>query len=164
MNARGVRIDVRAASPFTTEKVLEAVAGVALEGALVLVQRYGEANRPLCQALAARGATVQELATYRWALPADTGPLEKLLDELASSRVDAMVFTSAVQVQNLYAVAARSGRADQLANLMKGLVVASIGPVCSRALIEHGIKPSFEANPPKLGPLVAALDDALGAD
>jgi uroporphyrinogen-III synthase len=164
LNARGVRIDVRAASPFTTEKVLAAVAGVALEGALVLVQRYGEANRPLCQALAARGATVQELATYRWALPADTGPLEKLLDELASSRVDAMVFTSAVQVQNLYAVAARSGRAGQLANLMKDLVVESIGPVCSRALIEHGIKPSFEANPPKLGPLVAALDDALGAD
>ena len=162
LNARGVRIDIRAASPFTSEKVLEAVAGVALEGERVLVQRYGAANRPLSDALAARGATVQELATYRWALPKDTGPLERLLDELASSRVDALVFTSAVQVQNLHAVAARSGRADQLADLMKGLLVASIGPVCSRALIERGIKPTIEANPPKLGPLVAALDDALG--
>jgi uroporphyrinogen-III synthase len=164
LNARGVRIDIRAASPFTTEKVLEAVAGVALDGARVLVQRYGAANRPLSEALAARGAAVQELATYRWALPKDIGPLEKLLDELASSRVDAMVFTSAVQVQNLHAVAARSGRADQLVDLMKGLIVASIGPVCSRALIERGIKPTIEANPPKLGPLVAALNDALGAD
>src|ERR1022692_1920290 len=86
LNARGVRIDIRAASPFTTEKVLEAVAGVALEGERVLVQRYGAANRPLSDALAARGATVQELATYRWALPKDTGPLERLLDELGSSR------------------------------------------------------------------------------
>ncbi|MGP0056837.1 MAG: uroporphyrinogen-III synthase [Steroidobacteraceae bacterium] len=163
LKARGVRIDIRAASPFTTEKVLEATAGVGLEGARVLVQRYGEANRPLCEALAARGAAVQELATYRWALPQDTGPLEKLLDELASSRVDAMVFTSAVQVQNLYAVAAISGRADQLGDLMKGLIIASIGPVCSRALTERGIKPTIEANPPKLGPLVAALEDALGA-
>ncbi len=164
LNARGVRMDIRAASPFTTEKVLEAVAGIALEEARVLVQRYGEANRTLSEALAARGATVQELATYRWALPADTAPLEQLLDALASSRVDAMVFTSAVQVQNLYAVAARSGRAARLADRMNGLVIASIGPVCSRALMARGVKPCIEANPPKLGPLVAALEDALGAD
>jgi uroporphyrinogen-III synthase len=164
LNTRGVRIDIRAASPFTTEKVLEAVAGIALEGARVLVQRYGEANRLLSEGLAARGATVQELATYRWALPADTRPLEDLLEALATSRVDAVVFTSAVQVQNLEAVAARSGRAGQLADLLNGLVVASIGPVCSRALMQRGVKPSIEANPPKLGPLVAALDQALGAD
>jgi uroporphyrinogen-III synthase len=164
LNVRGVRIDIRAASPFTTEKVLEAVADIALEQSRVLVQRYGEANRPLCDALAARGATVQELATYRWALPADTRPLERLLDELVCSRVDAVVFTSAVQVQNLYTIAARLGRAGELADLLNGLVVASIGPVCSRALLQHGVKPSIEANPPKLGPLVAALDHALRAD
>jgi uroporphyrinogen-III synthase len=164
LNARGVRVDIRAALPFTTEKVLEAVSGIALEGARVLVQRYGEANRALCEGLAARGATVQELATYRWALPADTRPLEELLDALASSRVDAVVFTSAVQVHNLEVVAAKSGRAAKLADLLNGLVVASIGPVCSRALMQRGIKPSLEANPPKLGPLVAALEQALGAD
>ena len=164
LNARGVRIDMRAASPFTTEKVLEAVAGVALQGARVLVQRYGEANRRLCEGLGARGATVQELATYRWALPADTRPLEDLLEALASSRVDAVVFTSAVQVQNLEAVAVRMGRAGQLKDLLNGLVIASIGPVCSRALMQRGVKPSVEANPPKLGPLVAALDQALSAD
>ena len=107
---------------------------------------------------------MQELATYRWALPADTRPLENLLEALASSRVDAVVFTSAVQVHNLDAVAAKSGRADQLADLLNGLVIASIGPVCSRALMQHGVKPSIEANPPKLGPLVAALEQALGAD
>jgi uroporphyrinogen-III synthase len=163
LNVRGVRIDIRAASPFTTETVLEAVAGLALQGAGVLVQRYGEANRRLREGLEARGATVQELATYRWALPADTRPLEALLEALASARVDAVVFTSAVQVQNLEAVAARSGRAGRLAELLNGVVVASIGPVCSRALLQHGVTPSFEASPPKLGPLVAALDQALAS-
>lgn len=164
LSARGVRIDVRAASPFTTETVLEAVAGLALQGARVLVQRYGEANRRLREGLEERGATVQELATYRWALPADTRPLEGLLEALASARVDAVVFTSAVQVQNLDAVAARSGRAGRLAELLRGVVVASIGPVCSRALLQRGVTPSFEASPPKLGPLVAALDQALGTE
>jgi len=43
------------------------------------------------------------------------------------------------------------------------LVIASIGPVCSRALREHGVTPSSKPNPPKLGPLVAGLR-ALSVD
>ncbi|MEP6883379.1 MAG: uroporphyrinogen-III synthase [Gammaproteobacteria bacterium] len=74
-----------------------------------------------------------------------------------------MVFTSAVQIHNLYEVAQRNGRAPELAGQLNRLVIASIGPVCSRALREHGVKPTFEASPPKLGPLVAALDQALSA-
>jgi uroporphyrinogen-III synthase len=163
LNARRVRIDIRAASPFTTETVLEAVAGISLERSRVLVQRYGAANRRLCDALQAHGATVHEIATYRWALPADIRPLQELIDALASSRVDAVVFTSAVQVQNLSAVAAGMGREGELGDLLKDVIVASVGPVCSRTLLQHGITPSFEADPPKLGPLVAGLEDALRA-
>jgi uroporphyrinogen-III synthase len=163
LNARQVRIDVRAASPFTTATVLQAIAGAALERAPVLVQRYGAANPELRNALEARGAVVTEIATYRWSLPADTQPLKDLLVALAASRVDAVVFTSAVQIHNLYAVAGALGDAASLAGLINGLVVASIGPVCSRALRAYGINPSFEANPPKLGPLVAGLCVALGS-
>jgi uroporphyrinogen-III synthase len=163
LNAREVRIDIRAGTPFTTETVLAAVSEIPLRGARVLVQRYGVANQRLREGLEARGAGVQEIATYRWALPADIRPLIDLLDALAQSRVDAVVFTSAVQVQNLYAVAEQAGRATELASHLNGLVIASIGPVCSRALRQQGITPSFEANPPKLGPLVAALDEALSA-
>jgi uroporphyrinogen-III synthase len=163
LNARGVRIDIRAASPFTSETVLAAIAASSLAGARVVVQRYGEANRRLCEALTARGASVQEIATYRWALPEDTGPLERLLDALARSAVDAVVFTSAVQVRHLFAVAERRAGAAGLPALMRGLIVASIGPVCSRALAERGITPTFEADPPKLGPLVAGLKAALDA-
>jgi uroporphyrinogen-III synthase len=161
LNARQVRIDIRAPSPFTTETVLEAVAGIPIAQSRVLVQRYGEANRRLSDALQARGAAVQEIATYRWGLPADTRPLERLIEELTAARVDAVLFTSAVQVQNLYAIAERMQRTGDLAGLLNATVVASIGPVCSRALLEHGIQPTFEASPPKLGPLVAGLEAAL---
>jgi uroporphyrinogen-III synthase len=163
LSTRGVRIDIRAASPFTSETVLAATAGVPVEGARVVVQRYGEANRTLCEALTARGASVQEIATYRWALPGDLRPLEKLIDALARRAVDAVVFTSAVQVKHLFAVAERVARAAEMPELMRGLVIASIGPVCSRALEERGIRPTFEADPPKLGPLVAGLKVALEA-
>jgi uroporphyrinogen-III synthase len=163
LNARGVRIDIRAPSPFTTESVLEAVAAVALTASRVLVQRYGESNRQLCEALKARGAAVHEMATYRWELPKDTAPLLRLLDELAAGRIDAALFTSAVQVQNLYAVAERAGRAGDLAQRLNAVIVGSIGPVCTRALRGRGITPAFEASPPKLGPLLNALNTALKA-
>ena len=163
LNAREVRIDIRAATPFTTETVLAAVSEVPLRDARVLVQRYGEANQRLREGLTARGAAVQEIATYRWGLPADLGPLNVLLRALAQSRVHAVVFTSAVQVHNLYAAAEKAGGASDLASRLNGLVIASIGPVCSRALRERGIAPTFEANPPKLGPLVAGLEEALSA-
>jgi uroporphyrinogen-III synthase len=156
-----VRIDVRAASPFTTETVLQAIAGVDLQGAGVLVQRYGATNARLRDALLARGARVREIATYRWALPKDLQPLKDLLDALDASRVHAVVFTSAVQVDNLVAVAAALGRADSLASRLTGVIVASIGPVCSRTLLAHGVQPTFEASPPKLGPLVEGLERAL---
>ena len=55
LKARGVRIDLRAASPFTSETVMAAIAASPLTGARVVVQRYGEANRRLCEALTARG-------------------------------------------------------------------------------------------------------------
>jgi len=163
LNARGVRIDIRASTPFTTEMVLAAISEIPMHGTRVLVQRYGAANQLLRETLQARGANVQEIATYRWALPSDTRPLTELLEALARSSVDAVVFTSAVQIHNLYAVAQESGRAAGLAAQLNRLVIASIGPVCSRALREHGVTPSFEADPPKLGPLVAGLDEALSA-
>jgi uroporphyrinogen-III synthase len=161
LNARYVRIDVRAASPFTTEAVIEAIAAAPVGTGPVLVQRYGEANVRLREALEARGASVQELSTYRWALPADTGPLERLVQRLSDASVDAALFTSAVQIHNLHTIAERMGLGRELAGLLSPVMVGSIGPVCSRALREHGIEPTYEADPPKLGPLVQGLKAAL---
>jgi uroporphyrinogen-III synthase len=132
-----------------------------LNGCNILVQRYGAENLELRQGLEARGAAVQEIATYRWALPADTGPLVELLDGLSNARVDAVLFTSAIQMHNLYAVAEKTGHAPRLAGYLNRVLIASIGPVCSRALQQYGVTPTLEADPPKLGPFVAAVDAAL---
>jgi uroporphyrinogen-III synthase len=163
LNAREIRIDIRADSPFTTETVLAALAGTEVKDSSILVQRYGAANQALRAALEARGARVHEIATYRWALPADTQPLVELLEALGRGRVDAVVFTSAVQMHNLYAIAQKAGSAAQLPGHLNRLIVASIGPVCSRTLRDYGVTPTLEASPPKLGPLLTALDLALSA-
>jgi uroporphyrinogen-III synthase len=161
LRGRKVRIDCSAGEPFTTNEVLTAIGDVELRGRRVLVQRYGGPNPELDAALEARGASVTELPTYRWTLPKDCGPLKHLIDELAKDRVDCVVFTSASQVRNLFAVAQEDGRAESLRASLGRVMVASIGPVCSEALVAAGVAVPVEASPPKLGPLVEALTAAL---
>jgi uroporphyrinogen-III synthase len=163
LRLRGVRIDRSAKEPFTTAEVLDSLQDVSLRGERVVVQRYGETNVELDRALRAKGAEVVEIPTYRWALPENTAPLVRLIDALERKQVDATVFTSASQAHNLFALSERLGRQATLAANLNRTLVASIGPVCSAALEGHGVKIAIEANPPKLGPLVAALDRALSA-
>jgi uroporphyrinogen-III synthase len=161
LRSRAVRIDRSAAEPYTTAQVLEALADLPLRGERVLVQRYGERNVELERALQEKGAEVIEIPTYRWALPEDTAPLAALIAALDRGEVDVAVFTSASQAHNLFALAERLGKRGPLAANLNRALVASIGPVCSAALVGHGVKVALEASPPKLGPLVSALEKAL---
>ena len=84
-----------------------------------------------------------------------------LMDALEARRVDAVAVTSASQIHNLFELAGRLGRTDALRIGMNRTLVASIGPVSSDALTKLGITVGVEASPPKLGPLVSALESAL---
>ncbi|HEX9462263.1 MAG TPA: uroporphyrinogen-III synthase [Alphaproteobacteria bacterium] len=161
LRARAVRIDLQAADPFTTAELLQAVGSVPLSGARVIVQRYGVTNVELDEALKARGAEIIEIPTYRWSLPSDTAPLVRVMDALDRGGLDAVAFTNAAQVYNLFALADGQGRSEALRAGLNRTFVASIGPVASAALKKFGIAIGLEASPPKLGPLVKALDEAL---
>ena len=161
LRARGVRIDRSAADPFTTSEVLDSIKDLPLKGERVIVQRYGSANVELDRALEARGAAVAEIPTYRWALPPDTAPLIALTGALERNELHAVVLTNAEQVRNLFAVAAREGRAEGVRAALNRTLVASIGPVASAALREAGVRVSLEASPPKLGALMSALEQAF---
>jgi len=162
LRGRSVRIDRAATDPFTTHEVLAEIADVPLEGRSVAVQRYGDANPELADALAARGADVVELATYRWSLPPDLEPLRRLIEALHAGRIDLVAFTSASQVANLFTVAREEAGESSLRADLARTRVASIGPVCSAMLARHGVQVSVEASPPKLGPFIEAIDRALG--
>jgi uroporphyrinogen-III synthase len=161
LRARKVRIDRSAAEPFTTHEMLEAIRDLDVQGARVIVQRYGSANIELDRALEARGATVVEIPTYRWSLPQDTQPLEDLIARLERNEIDAAVFTNAEQVRNLFVVAGRVGKDAALREALNRTLVASIGPVASAALRQQEVRVGVEAKPPKLGALLSSLEAAL---
>jgi len=161
LRQRGVRIDRSAIDPFTTHEVLDCIKDLPLKGERVIVQRYGSANRELDAALAARGAEVIEIPTYRWSLPQDTAPLEKLVERLERGEMHAVVFTNAEQARNLFLISNKLKKSEELRTALNRTLVVSIGPVASAALREAGVNVGLESSPPKLGALLAALDKAL---
>ena len=161
LRSRKVRIDLAADDPFTTHEVLAELANLTLRGKRVVVQRYGETNRELQAALATKGAQVDEIATYRWGLPDDTAPLQQLIGALDRDEIDLVAFTSASQAINLFAVARQGGQEDSLRQSLGRTLVASIGPVCSAALRKLAVRVDLEAQPPKLGPFIEAINAAL---
>jgi uroporphyrinogen-III synthase len=143
--------------PFTTGEVLEALSGVELAGRRVGVVHYGERNAALADALRARGAELDEACPYEWALPADVEPLRAIVRDPAS-QIDAVAFTSQIQVRNLFAVATELDRAAALAAALRDdIIVAAVGPVCAAALKEIGVTPDVQPADPKMGPLLTAL-------
>jgi uroporphyrinogen-III synthase len=161
LRSRNVRIDRNAGEPFTTHEVLAELTNTPLRGKKIVVQRYGEINRELKCALESEGAEVTEIVTYRWALPEDTAPLLRLIEALHRSEIDLVAFTSASQATNLFTVAHDASKVAPLKQSLDRTLVASIGPVCSAALRRLGVRVDIEAKPPKLGPLIEAINAVL---
>lgn len=146
----GLAVAHRTVEPHTSRELLAAIPG-ALPGRLLL-QHHGRRNVELAGALAARGAEVVEVAPYAWSLPADLAPVRRLIEALEQGRVDAVVFSSAAQVDILGQIAG-----DDLPALLRPVAVAAIGPTTREALESAGIAVAVEPERPKMVPLVAAL-------
>ena len=122
------------------------------------VQEYGARNEELLAGLRQRGARVTTVPVYGWALPEETAPLRMALERVVAGEVAVALFSSATQVENVFRVAVEMGRADALRGAFRGrMVVASIGPITTAALQEHGVEPDLHPEHPKMGHLVAAV-------
>jgi uroporphyrinogen-III synthase len=161
LKRHGLQAGLVARRPYTTRELLDALAPTDLQGVEVAVVHYGERNTALSDALAARGARLDEVCPYEWALPEDVEPLRALVRDPAS-QVDAIAFTSQIQVRHLFAVAATLGLAPGLAAaLNESIIVAAVGPVCADALKQAGVTPDVQPADPKMGPLLTALADYI---
>lgn len=141
----------------------ERLGRAALSGMRVAVQEYGASNPDLIAALAERGAHVTPVPVYRWALPEDLGPLEAAVAALAEGRVDVALFTTGVQVQHLWRVAADRRAESAVREGLLRAVIGSIGPTTSAELRRHGVAVDVEASHPKFGLLVRELAERAGA-
>ncbi len=159
LKALGLRAVAVAPEPNTWRELLGVIdREVPVSGQRVFVQEYGKPSTELLASLASRGATVQSVAVYAWALPEDLAPLEGAIDTLCGRQADVLTITSGRQVEHLLDVAERRGRrALLLSALHERVVIASIGPVATETLAEHGLPADIAPAHPKMGHLVLAI-------
>lgn len=146
--------------PHTTTELLHVLRGLDLRGQRVGIVHYGERNDALSDALLADGVQLIELCLYEWVLPEDIAPLEHVVRAIIDGEVDAVAFTSQVQVRHLLHIAERLGALEALhRQLTTHTVVVAVGPTTARMLAASGITPTVVPTKPKMGPMVAALGD-----
>jgi uroporphyrinogen-III synthase len=146
------------------DDVLAKLLADGVAGRRVALQEYGMESPEFIAALEAAGATVVRVPVYRWRYPADTRPALTLVDAALNGRVDAITFTSAPAVRNLFMIAAEQQADGDLRRAFNhGLIAACVGPVCAQAARDEGIDVPVEPKVGRLGLLVRALSDDLAA-
>ncbi len=160
LRAFGVPIALPVAEPCTWREILEALDSSEqcppLRESFIAIQEYGIPNTEFLEGLKRRGGRVLQVPVYRWTLPQDTGPLENALGRLIQRQFEVALFTNSVQVRHLFQVAGQSGLVRALGQALSGVVVGSVGPLCSQALREQGVAVDLEPEQPKMSQLVAS--------
>ena len=127
-------------------------------GRSIYVQEYGRTNAELLEALKERAPlSVRQVKTYAWALPEDLGPLHAAIERIAQGEAEVALFTSGIQVTHLLRVAEDRGATERLLAGFGRVVIASVGPLTTEALLAVGLPPDIEPEHPKLGHLMVAL-------
>jgi len=157
-----VPIHLMIPEPNTWREIVDAVAR--RPERRIAVQEYGRPNREMNEALMSLGATVSPVALYRWELPDDLAPLQEAVRRLASRQFDVVLFTSSIQLDHLLEIA----RGLQLEGAVRhalsaDVVIASIGPVMTSALLAQGWQPDIVPRHPKMWSLVKAAAGASSA-
>ncbi len=161
MRELGLKPTFRAPAPNTWREVLATIdTQLPVANLTVGLQEYGETNPSLIAGLEARGARVDRLQVYRWALPEDTAPLEANARRLAEGEADVVMLTSANQLNNLLAVAGELGIENAVLEGFRSAVVVSIGPTTSERLRALELPVDIESSG-AMGKMVA--DAAAGA-
>jgi uroporphyrinogen-III synthase len=153
----GLVATVTAPEPNTWREVLATLDPLDLNGKRVAVQEYGIANPEFTACLEQRGAIVQTVRIYRWALPEDLEPLRQGIQRIISGEADIALFTNGAQADHVFRIATEDKIDEPLRQAFHNIVIASVGPICSEVIEQFGLKPDLEPPHPKMGSLIAEV-------
>lgn len=132
---------------YVAERIAEGLGDV--EGLKILLPRAEEARAALSELLSAKGADVNEIATYRTVRAA---PDDEARAQLATAGV--ITFTSSSTVRNFVSLV---GGPQEAYRLAAQTVIACIGPITAATVRELGMEPQIVAKDYTIDGLIAAL-------
>jgi uroporphyrinogen III methyltransferase/synthase len=157
IEALHLRVDVLP-KEYVAESLLAALASEDLRGKRVLLPRAAVARDLVPVALTERGAQVDVVEAYRTIMPADA---PARANDALQKKPDWVTFTSSSTVTNL--IAALGGEVAGR-EALRGVKIASIGPITSATARKLGLHVDVEADPHTIEGLVegiAALDSVI---
>jgi uroporphyrinogen III methyltransferase/synthase len=119
---------------YQAESVVEAFEQEPMEEKRVLLPRAKEARPILPVELVKMGAVVNEIPVYQTEQASEN--VDELIKRLEQGAIDIVTFTSSSTVKNFKALLP----ADRFESLIKGVTVASIGPITTDTAKELGFK------------------------
>jgi len=157
LKAKDLAPDVRD-SDGTVKGLEEQLQQIGLEGKNIWVQLHGDPAPELVHFLQEKGAaSVHTLLPYQNLGP-EPETLKQLRQEITESRIDAICFTTAVQVRNLFADAAEHGYTVLLREALASRILAvSVGKVTSEALRQQGVERIITPENERMGAMIIEM-------
>jgi uroporphyrinogen III methyltransferase/synthase len=138
LHKAGLRVDVIAAdsrAEGALATIVDRLGGKAgLNGVKFLIPRAAAGRDLLPDELRKLGAEVEVVSAYKTVKPNLSSG--EIADLFRHNTIDAVAFTSSSTVSNFAALAG----SDDLAELLRGVVVGCIGPITAATAREHGLK------------------------
>jgi uroporphyrinogen III methyltransferase/synthase len=151
----GIKPDLVPAD-YKAEGVIDEFSRLDMHNSRVLFPHADKARDVITRELQKMGAHVDSPVAYRNVFPERLPP--ETLFALEKRSVDCITFTSSSTVQNL---AAMMGE-ELMLDMLKGVVVASIGPITSKSCRDLGLKVDIEPQSYTLDALAEALEAHFG--
>jgi uroporphyrinogen-III synthase len=129
-----------------------------ITGRRVVVQLDGSDDREVLDVLRSVGFDVLPVPIYKWTLPLDPTPAQRLIQSVADRAVDAVTFTSSPAVANFFSLADEIGVIGGVLDACNSptVDVVCVGPVCGATARSFGVVDTVEPVHPRLGAMVQA--------
>jgi len=146
----GVKVDITPRA-YVAEGLLETLGERDLRGKAFLIPRAKVARDVVPRVLMEKGGRVEVVEAYETVVPQlPAGELQRLF----TPPPDLITFTSSSTATNFAKLAGE----NEIAGLLRGVAIASIGPVTSETIRKLGLAVTIEAAPSTIPGLVEAIE------
>jgi uroporphyrinogen-III synthase len=143
----------------TTIGLTRTLGNIDFTGKRVMIQLHGETAPSLTKFFEDQGAEVTKILPYQHIAP-EIETVTKLCDEMLGHEIDAVCFTTAVQVRSLFDFARENEILNNLLNCFQENVAAvAVGKVTAEALKEEGVERVIAPELERMGAMIVELSN-----
>jgi len=137
LEEKGIHVDYMP-SEYVAEAIVQGFEKIGVKGKRILLARVKKARDVLPKNLRSMGSVVDVVEAYRTVKP--RGGSTRLKRILAGSQIDVVTFTSSSTVNHFMELLEK----EDLRAPLRGIAIASIGPVTSQTVRQYGLEVSVQ--------------------